>query len=272
MSAKASGGDPRSEETRKRDAIDRGVYTSTPLGKAVFMLLHGLDPFISYSILAHGVGASLFSRMGLRAIPPGPPAHTGIVLIDSLGLSPYRLVLIAMSAGIALKRNIWITTMSRDPMPVGTAAFVAGYASICTVINSYVFIFSKSSAAAEAESLSPYLVAGSAMYVTGLLVEFVSEMQRQNFKSDPKNQGKPYTGGLFRFARHINYGGYLVYRTGYALVAGGLPLAIFFGGFGTFDMITRAVPVLNEYCEKRYGAVWEKFKQTTPYRLFPYIY
>lgn len=59
------------------------------------------------------------------------------------------------------------------------------------------------------------------MYMTGLLIEALSEQQRHNWKKDPANKGKVYGAGLFRLARNINYLGYTLWRAGYATAADG---------------------------------------------------
>ncbi|MGR5960169.1 DUF1295 domain-containing protein [Bacillus cereus] len=47
------------------------------------------------------------------------------------------------------------------------------------------------------------------------MLNTVSELLRKSFKDNPVNQGKLYTGGLFKYAIHINY-------------LGGLPLGVRF--------------------------------------------
>ncbi|KAF2125392.1 hypothetical protein P153DRAFT_370060 [Dothidotthia symphoricarpi CBS 119687] len=270
MSAKAN--DPRSEAAKKRDLISRGDYTSTPAGKAAFFLLRAIEPLLQYSILAYGVGTPLLHRVGLRTLPPGLPATTGIAAIDGLGLSPYRLVLLGMSVGSAVKQNLWVTLLSGEPMTVGNAFLVGAFNAVCNSLNTYAFLLSATSASTESDFPQPSLVVGSTLYVVGILTELVAEAQRKRFKMDPKNKGKPYTGGLWQFARHINYGGYTLWRAGYALASGGWAFGAVVGAFFLYDFATRGVPILNEYCEKRYGRDWEKFKRDTKYRLIPFIY
>lgn len=264
--------DPRSEESKKKDLIARGDYTRTPIGKAVFFIARGVEPILQYSILAHGLGTSLFHRLGLRTLPLGPPAHTGIRLIDGLGLSPYRLVLFGMAVGAAAKQNIWVTALSGEPMPVGAALVVGVFNAVFNSMSSYAFLLSATSASNASEFPQSALVVGSIMYVVGLLTELIAEIQRKRFKADPNNRGKAYTGGLWQFARHINYGGYTLWRSGYAMAGGGYALGALVGAFFAWDFGTRAIPILQEYCEVRYGDGWEQFKKDTPYRLIPYVY
>ncbi|KAF1848027.1 uncharacterized protein K460DRAFT_307839 [Cucurbitaria berberidis CBS 394.84] len=272
MSAEGNTQDPRSEASKKRDLIARGDHTPTPAGKVTFFILRGLEPFLQYSTLAHGLGTSAFHRLGLRTLPPGPPSHTGIALIDGLGLSPYRLVLLGMSIGAAVKQNIWVSALSGEPMPVGGAVAVGAFNAFFNSVSTYAFLLTATSASTRSNFPQPALIIGSSLYVVGILTELMAEIQRKRFKSDPRNKGKAYTGGLWQFARHINYGGYTLWRAGYAMAGGGFMLGAVVGAFFLTDFAARAVPILNEYCEIRYGAAWEKFKRDTPYRLIPYVY
>ncbi|KAF2800417.1 hypothetical protein K505DRAFT_263962 [Melanomma pulvis-pyrius CBS 109.77] len=272
MANNARANDPRSEASKDRDLVSRGDYTSTPVGKATFFVLRALDPFVQYSILAHGVGTGFLHRVGLRTLPPGLPIHTGISAIDSLGLSPYRLILLAMSVGSTVKQNIWVTAVSAEPMTVGNAAIIGAFNTVNNALNAYAFLVSATSASTESTFPQAPLIVGSALYVTGILAELISEIQRKRFKSDPKNKGKAYTGGLWSLARHINYGAYTVWRAGFATAAGGWIWGAIVGAFFFSDFATRGVPILNEYCEKRYGAQWEQFKKQTKWRLIPGIY
>jgi protein-S-isoprenylcysteine O-methyltransferase Ste14 len=213
--------DPRSEESKSKDLIARGDYTPTPAGKATFFFLRGIEPFLQYSILAHGLGTSLIHRVGLRTLPPGLPAHTGISLIDGLGLSPYRLILLGMAVGAAVKQNIWLVALSGEPMPVNGAIAVGMFNAVFNTLSTFAFLLTATSASIETDFPQPSLLIGSSLYVIGITTELIAEIQRKRFKSDPKNKGKAYTGGLWSFARHINYGGYTLWRAGYAMVGGG---------------------------------------------------
>ncbi|CAE7186525.1 DUF1295 multi-domain protein [Pyrenophora teres f. teres] len=264
--------DPRSEAAKKKDLIARGDYTPTPAGKTIFFLIRAVEPYLQYSILAHGLGTSLLHRVGLRTLPPGLPTRTGVSLIDGLGLSPYRLALFGMAVGAAVKQNIWVTALSGEPMPVGGAIGVGVFNGMFNSLASYAFLMSATSASTESDFPQPALLIGGSMYVIGIMTELVAEIQRKRFKADPKNKGKVYSGGLWSFARHINYGAYTLWRAGYAMAGGGYTLGALVGAFFAWDFSNRAIPILNEYCEKRYGAQWEEFKRKTPYKLLPYIY
>ncbi|KAF2455709.1 hypothetical protein BDY21DRAFT_365434 [Lineolata rhizophorae] len=256
----------------KPDLINRGDKGSNPVGIATFVISRAVDPFIQYAILKHGFGTGLLHKVGVNTLPPGPPAATGIAPIDALGLSPYRLALLGMSVGSMLKQNYWAMFVAQERMSTGAALAVGVFNFVFNTFSSLAFLADVTSASTSSEfPQTPFLV-GSAMYVTGLLGEWVSEVQRKNFKMDPKNKGKLYTGGLWSLARHINYGSYTLWRAGYALVGGGWTMAAVVGAFFFYDFSQRAVPILDKYCTERYGEDWAGFKQQTPYKLFPYIY
>jgi hypothetical protein len=204
MADSARARDPRSESSKDKDLISRGDYTKTPGGKLTFFLGRAIDPFVQYSILAHGAGTGLLHQLGLRTLPPGLPAHTGIAAIDALGLSPYRLVLLGMALGSVVKQNIWVTYISGEPMPVKGAILVGLFNLVFNSLNSYAFLVRATSASMESSFPQPALLIGSGLYVTGILVELIAEIQRKHFKDDPKNKGKPFIGGLWSFARHIS--------------------------------------------------------------------
>jgi protein-S-isoprenylcysteine O-methyltransferase Ste14 len=92
---------------------------------------------------------------------------------------------------------------------------------------------------------------GMGMFVLGSLVETWAEVQRKRFKDDKRNEGKVFMGGLFGLARHVNYGGYFLWRTGFALFAGGLPWAGVIGLYFMLYFLYMGIPALDEYCSAR---------------------
>ena len=109
-----------------------------------------------------------------------------------------------------------------------------------------------------------------ALFVIGLLLNTVSEVQRARWKSRPENAGRLYTGGLFGWARHINYFGDVLWATGYAVLsrnpwAATVPalLLIFFAAYN--------VPKLDAHLREHYGADFESYARTTA-RLIPFVY
>lgn len=288
MSSEPSGG-PSAKGTddsksRPRDLIKRGVYKSSPLGTATFVGLRALDPFLQYQILARGLGTGLLSKLGLATIPVTATAFipTGNALLDGLGLPLPRLILLAMAAGSAAKHIFWLTYTCREEFPPGAAVAVSGYNTFVNSVNSLLLITAATSSALAAGpdlpvpftgcAVSLPVAIGTVLYVAGIAVETVSELQRKRFKEQPGNEGRVCSDGLWGFSRHVNYAAYAVWRTGYTLAAGGWPAALVMGAFQVWDFSSRSVAVMDEYMGSKYGEQWKKYKADVPWVMFPGLY
>lgn len=269
--------------------ILRGIKQSSPLGTGLFLGLRSLDPVLQYGLLARGIAANAIHKLGGKTLAQGPPVVTNTFL-DRLALSPYRLILLGMAAGSAIKQNYWLVGICQEEFPPLSAIEVSVFNTVFNSVNSLLFTCSMTSASVNGEHFpqTPLLV-GSALYLVGIFTETFSEWQRLQFKKSPANKGLVYTGGLFRFARHINYAGYTLWRAGYALAAGGWTWGAIVGAFFSYNFISDGIPELNRYCQERvscslfrccisanhssqYGEQWQSYRKQTPYKLFPYIY
>ncbi|KAK3698624.1 hypothetical protein LTR37_016852 [Vermiconidia calcicola] len=255
-----------------RDLVSRGKYSSNSLGTATFFGLRAADPYLQYQILGNDWGSSLIQRLGGTTLPRGPPLVTNTPL-DIIGLSPYRSILFGMGVGAMVKQNLWLLFMSQEEMTPASGAAVGVFNAVFDTVNTLLFVCSQTSASVNGEHFpqSP-LIVGASLYTIGLSLEFVSEAQRALWKRDPANKGKVYDGALFGLSRHINYFGYTLWRTGYALAAGGWLWGATTAAWFTYDFTQRGIPVLQEYLEGRYGAQYEHYKQAVPYRFVPYLY
>jgi len=273
MSASPSSAPPAEKKSKPFDLINRGVKRPTPIGTTLFVGLRALDPLLQYGILAHGIGSSLLSTLGITQLPAGLATNTG-TLIDKLGLSPYRLIILAMAAGSSIKQIYWILGTSEEEFPPGAALSVVAYNTIFNSINSLAFTTTLASASLSSNETFPQtpLLVGCALYIAGIFTEAIAETQRRNFKQDPKNKGKVYSGGLWSIARHINYTGYSLWRAGYTLACSGWGAGAFVVSFLLADFNFRAIKVLDEYCAPKYGAQWTEYKQKTPYKLIPGLF
>ncbi|PSK36740.1 Delta(24(24(1)))-sterol reductase [Elsinoe australis] len=255
----------------KQEIIARGDKGPSPFGTGLFIGLRSADVLLQYAILRHDWGSRLINLLGSSTLPHGPPSATTTPL-DTLGLSPYRLILLSMAAGSALKQNFWLVGISYEKMQPATSVAVSAFNTIVNSVNDLLFICSGTSASVNGEHFpqTPLLV-GAALYAVGITVETLSEVQRYRFKQDRRNKGKVYQGGLFSIARHVNYTGYLMWRVGYATAGGGYVWGLANVGFFLFSF-SRSIPPLNHYCEERYGEQWEEYKRNTPYKMIPFVY
>ncbi|PNS16517.1 hypothetical protein CAC42_251 [Sphaceloma murrayae] len=259
------------ETSAKSELIARGDKGPSPLGTGLFIGLRSADVLLQYAILRHDWGSRLINLLGSSTLSHGPPSATSTPL-DLLGLSPYRLILLSMAAGSAIKQNFWLLALSYEKMAPGSSVAVSAFNTFVNSVNDLLFVCSATSASVNGEHFpqTPLLM-GVALYVTGMVTETLSEGQRYRFKQDRANKGKVFQGGLFSVARHINYTGYLMWRVGYAMAGGGYAWGLANVAFYLFNF-SRAIPPLNHYCEERYGEQWEQYKRNTPYKMIPFIY
>ena len=241
------------DKTEKMDLINRGQKGRNLPGTATFFGLRAADPFLQYQILRHDWGSSLISSLGGTTLPREPPIVTNTPF-DLIDLSPYRTVLLAMSVGSMLKQNFHLLTIMQEEIGPGAGAAVGAFNAVFNSINSLLFVCTQTSASVNGENYPQTpLIVGTSLYAVGISVELVSEIQRAAFKRDPANKGKVYEGGLFGLSRHINYFGYTLWRSGYALAAGGWVWAGAVAAWFAYDFTQRAIPLLQDYLEGRVG-------------------
>lgn len=242
-----------SESSKLRDYVTR-TKAPSPLGTSIFVGLRLLDPPLIYAILAHGLASRLINAFGFSS-----PSTNATV--NFLGLSPSQTVIFLMATGSSLKHVYWILFVSEQQMPAGTGSFFGSLEVILDALNGVLFLITGPPSGGIG---SRTFVAGISLYVLGLVLETVSEIQRRNFKRIPANRGKPYGDGLFAWARNINYGGHTLWKTGFAMVSGGWIWAAITGSTYFYDFATRGVPVLDQYCQKRVGLIIIKMNYFLP--------
>lgn len=116
------------------------------------------------------------------------------------------------------------------------------------------------------------LITGLAVFLFGTCLNIVPELQRALWKQHAENKGKLYNGGLFAFARHINYTGEIASFVGIAMVSRNIcslwvPLVM-----GT-GLVTVSVAELEFYLKQKYPkSEWEMYRKQTPYSFIPWVY
>lgn len=266
------------------DLIARGIKRPSPVGTATFVGLRALDPVLQYQILAHGLGAGFLAKLGLTTIPLSAAVvtRTGIKLIDRLGLPLDRLLLLAMAVGSAAKQIFWLTYISEEEFPAASALAVSAYNTICNSVNALLFLAAATSAARSTRPftvpvgpgsrLSLPVALGALLYAVGISLETGSELQRKKFKQDPAHKGKLCREGLWAWARHINYSGYTMWRTGFALASGGWVAGSVVAAMQAVNFAKGGTVHLDTYMSKRYKDQWGRYKEDVPWKLFPGIY
>lgn len=67
--------------------------------------------------------------------------------------------------------------------------------------------------------ITPLDVIGVIVWMIGFLFEMFGDLQLMSFKQNPKNKGKLFTKGLWKYTRHPNYFGETALWWGYYLIA-----------------------------------------------------
>lgn len=230
----------------------------SPLGTALFVGLRAADAVLQYNLLKQGWGHQIVSNLGGAAVPFAAPRNPTLAYF---GLGPYPALISALALGSSVKHVSWILGVSEQEMTPQAAFIIAAFNTTLNTANTLLSCWALSSQAPQMDThsatiydvvtSSPVLAVGLGLYTVGITTELVAEVQRKMFKSDPKNKGKPYGGGLWSLATHINYGGYTLWRAGAALSAAGPMWGIIVGAFFFYDFTRRAIPSLDAYCTEQ---------------------
>ena len=124
----------------------------------------------------------------------------------------------------------------------------------------------------ERESIGWVGIVGILVWVAGFAIEVIADRQKSVFKSDPANQGRFISSGLWAWSRHPNYFGEIVLWTGIAIIA--LPVlsgwrwvTLISPVFVTL-LLTRVsgIPMLEKRAQKRWGdeEAFQTYTATTP--------
>ena len=108
------------------------------------------------------------------------------------------------------------------------------------------------------------------IFLLGSFLNTFSEIQRKTFKNDIDNQGKLYTSGLFKYARHINYFGDICWVSAWAIMTHNMMSSII-PIFLTLGFIFFFIPGLSNYLADNYGNQYNEWTKKTK-KLFPFIY
>lgn len=175
----------------------------------------------------------------------------------------------------ALRQIYWLFFLSDTYLPVSDALSISLANLIFDAGNLHVLSLMQQmkSSTTEASSSATIFYQWSAiiLFITGSTIETFCEINRFKFKKDVKSKGKIFTGHLFSIARHINYTGYLMWRTGFALWSGSGAWGMIMFGWNLGFFLLHSIPCLDDYMSRKYKVQWEKYKRETPYKLIPYI-
>lgn len=109
-----------------------------------------------------------------------------------------------------------------------------------------------------------------ALFIVGSVLNSGGEILRNRWKKNPDNQGKIYTGGFFKYSRHINYFGDLLWVIAYAMITRNwysISIPIFLFCFFAFFN----APKLDAYLKEKYGKQYDDYAAKIK-MLIPFIY
>ncbi len=109
-----------------------------------------------------------------------------------------------------------------------------------------------------------------ALFIAGCVLNSSSDISRNKWKKNTYNKGKTYTQGFFKYSRHINYFGDLLWVTAYALITKNcyaIAIPIFLFSFFAFYN----APKLDIYLKKKYGKGYDEYAKKVK-MLIPFIY
>ncbi|KPI44280.1 uncharacterized protein AB675_8414 [Cyphellophora attinorum] len=176
-------------------SIQRGTYARYWPTTFFFLLGRAIPgPLSWFSISLHPL-RYLFPN--LPTPPPGnPPMH---LLSNQYPRIPFLFA--AMPAILAIKYTLWILLLVREPLTPQFALFgVLANLLYEGIVSTLVF---------TTTALNPFwservFYASFAVYVCSVWIELLAELQRWQFKRDPRNGGKLCTQDFWGVTRHIN--------------------------------------------------------------------
>ena len=154
---------------------------------------------------------------------------------------------------VLLKRKIpWEESVS---VPFAFAVYFIGYSLFVLPIS------------APIDGLDYFAIA---LFIIGCILNSGGEILRNKWKKKPENKGKIYTKGFFKYSRHINYFGDILWVIAFALVTKNwysITIPVFLFSFFAFYN----APKLDKYLKYKYGEGYDEYAKKTK-MLIPFIY
>lgn len=176
-------------------------------------------------------------------------------------VSTRSAVLVAMAAVSGVRHAVWAAVVLKKPWPLWISLPVGLGNTLINWLHCRASL-EREDEHGDSEPMSALAAFGVAFFLVGSWFETASELQRIAFHSDPANAGKLCTRGLWRFAAHINYMGYAMWRTGIGMVSAP-PWSVAYGIAHLLDFRLRAVPLLRRHMRARYGEEWDEYAART---------
>jgi protein-S-isoprenylcysteine O-methyltransferase Ste14 len=216
--------------------------------KIIIHLIEILFLWLSFWILFQNGGNWVKNSLHIRNAVAGTDRRK-IIFIFNLVI----FIRLAYMMFFLLKRKIpWEESIS---VPFAFALYFIGYPLLVLPVSKPI------------DSVDFFAIA---LFVTGCILNSGGEILRKKWKENAENKGKIYTEGFFKYSRHINYFGDILWVAAYAIITGNwfasiIPVFLF-----CFFAFYNA-PKLDRYLKDKYGKEYEDYAKKTK-MLIPFIY
>lgn len=185
---------------------------------------------------------------------------TMMVVVWGMRIALYLFIRI-----LRTKKDARFDTIRTDALRFGMFWLLQAFSVWMIMLPSLVLFLSFS------PNLTPFAGVGVLLWLFGIVIEAVADMQKFQFKNNPANKGKWVDIGLWRYSRHPNYFGEMLcwwgifimvwpYLHGWLLlsIAGPLTITILL-------LFVSGIPLLEKRHDERYqgNAAYEEYKKTT---------
>lgn len=216
--------------------------------KIIIHLIEVLILLLSYWILFQNGGAWVEKHLHIHNATENPGRRVIIFTFNIIIF--FRLAFMMI---VLLKRKIpWEESVS---VPFAFALYFIGYP---------LFVLPVSAPIGGLD----YFAIG--LFITGCVLNSGGEILRSRWKIKAGNKEKIYTQGFFKYSRHINYFGDILWVTAYAVITKNwysITIPIFLFCFFAFYN----APKLDKYLKVKYGKEYDDYAKRTK-MLIPYIY
>jgi steroid 5-alpha reductase family enzyme len=216
--------------------------------KAVIHFLELLFLWLSFRILFQNGGTWLETHVHIRHATEDYGRRNVIFSFNII-----IFLRLAYMMFFLLKRKIpWEESIS---VPIAFAIYYVGYSLLVLPTSS---------------PLNTPDVFAMILFLIGCVFNSGGEILRNEWKKNPEHKGQIYTGGFFRYSRHINYFGDILWVTAYALITKNWYSAIIPVFIFCFFAFYNA-PKLDKYLQMKYGEGYDRYARKTK-MLIPFIF
>ncbi|GGG99879.1 hypothetical protein GCM10007415_39650 [Parapedobacter pyrenivorans] len=225
-----------------------GQQSSSVPQKVVIHLIEALLLWLSFWILFQEGGAWIAGKL---ATPNAEEQVDRRILIFTFNIVTFARLGYMMI--VLLKRRIpWEESVS---VPFAFALYYIGFSLLVLPT------------AKPLDTLDFFAIA---LFIVGSVLNSGGEILRDRWKKNPENKGKIYTGGFFKYSRHINYFGDILWVIAYAVATRNAYAALVPVFLFCFFAFYNA-PKLDKYLKAKYGSDYDRYASKTK-MLIPFIY